>query len=49
MNVENVYNMLMSQSFADWYDNRFMAHVMGEEEADSKEEIFKSLKDLLTH
>lgn len=47
MNWENVYNMLMSQSFRDWYDNRFMAHAMGEEEAPSKEEILKSLKALL--
>lgn len=44
---EKVYNMLFSQDFADWYENEFMLHIEGDENALSKKDILEELKGML--
>lgn len=44
---EKVYNMLFSQDFADWYENEFMLHVEGDENALSKEDILEEIRNML--
>lgn len=44
---EKVYNMLFSQDFSDWYENEFMLHVEGDENALSKKDILEELKGML--
>ena len=43
--AEAVYQMLISQSFADWYDNEFMEHVEDgiSNESASKDNILKEI------
>ena len=38
-----IYNLLMSQSFTEWYENDFMDHVYGEESCKSSDEIIKDI------
>jgi hypothetical protein len=38
-----IYNLLMSQSFTEWYENDFMDHVYGEESCKSSGEIIKDI------
>jgi len=46
-NIKKVYNMLMTQTFADWHDGEFMDHVEGEENCKNKKEICEELKLML--
>ena len=41
---EKVYDMLMSESFVQWYGFVFMGHVEGEDGAPTKEEILEDIK-----
>jgi hypothetical protein len=45
--LEQVYRMLMSGTFEMWHDTTFVDHVMGEEGAQSKEQILEELDILL--
>ena len=42
--VDNVHDMLTSQSFAKWYEGTFMDYVEGEEDCKSEEEIKEDIK-----
>jgi hypothetical protein len=44
---EKVYNLLFSQDFSDWYENEFMLHVEGDENALSKEDILEEIRNML--
>jgi hypothetical protein len=45
--VRAVYNMLMSQSFADWYDTYFNEHVEGVDGFKGIDEIYSDISELL--
>lgn len=45
MNEEEIYNLLMRQSFDDWYKGDFNSYIMGEKDAPSKEEIIEDIRD----
>ncbi|MGA1049829.1 MAG: hypothetical protein ACO3UU_17640 [Minisyncoccia bacterium] len=45
--AQSVYDMLMSQDFAVWYENHFMDHVYGELGAKSRKEICEDIAKLL--
>jgi hypothetical protein len=42
-----IYNLLMSQSFAVWFENDFMDHVYGEEGCKSSDDIIKDIIELV--
>ena len=45
--VSQVFDLLMSQRFQDWFDGEFADYVTGEENSKSEAEIKASLKALL--
>ncbi len=45
--IEQVYQMLFSQRFTEWHLTRFEAHICGDEDCPSKEEMLVDLKGLL--
>ena len=45
--VKAVYDMLMSQSFADWYDTDFIEHVEGVAGFKGVDEIYSDISELL--
>lgn len=45
--LEQVYDMLFGASFEQWYQDDFEAHVCGDEDCKTKEEILEDLKHLL--
>lgn len=45
--VKAVYDMLMSQSFADWYDTDFIDHVEGGPSYKSADDIFSDIFKML--
>lgn len=42
-----VYDMLMSQSFADWYDTYFIEHVEGVDGFKGVDEICSDISEML--
>lgn len=42
--AEQIYQLLFSQDFADWYEEKFIPHIENGEDAPSKEEIIKWIK-----
>lgn len=47
VSIEQVYQMLFGQRFTEWHLTRFEAHICGDEDCPSKEEILVDLKGLL--
>ena len=45
--VSQVFDLLMSQRFQDWFDGEFTDYIAGEENSKSEAEIKASLKTLL--
>jgi hypothetical protein len=45
--AQSVYDMLMSQDFANWYENHFMDHVYGEEGCKTSDEIITDIIELI--
>jgi len=45
--VQSVYQMLMSQDFVDWYEDKFMDYVSGEEDCATTDDIMQDLKKML--
>lgn len=45
--AEKVYTMLMSQSFADWYEEEFQDHVEGAEGAQDKAAVLAKIAQML--
>jgi len=45
--LKQIYNMISTQTFADWYDDIFNKHIEGEEFAKQTPQILEDLKDLL--
>jgi hypothetical protein len=44
--AEQLYNILMSNTFFAWYDNEFADHVLGEKDAPSKREIIEAIESM---
>jgi len=44
--IEQIYNLLMSQSFDEFYNNEFLDHV--EDQETTKEQMLEMLKAMLT-
>jgi hypothetical protein len=45
--AKGVYNLLMSGSFETWYEDVFMDHVEGAEDADTIEEVHAWLEQMI--
>jgi len=43
-----IYDLIISQSFTEWYENDFMGHVYGDESGKSSEEIIKDIIEQIT-
>ena len=44
-NAQVVYNLLTTQRFVNWYENKFVPHIEGDEDAPSREEIVEWIED----
>ncbi len=47
MDPQILLNILMTQSFADWYDKEFIDFVTGEEDAPSGVEVLNTLQQFI--
>ena len=45
--IEQIYQMLMTNTFEMWYDSTFLDHVTGEDSSQPKNQIMEELKVLL--
>jgi len=45
--VEQIYQMMMTNTFEMWYGDTFTDHVVGEDWAMSKEQILEELETLI--
>lgn len=43
MVAEQIYHLLSTQSFADWYEEKFIPHIENGDDAPTKEDILKWL------
>ena len=47
MTAEQLLNFLMTQTFADFYNDELEGYITGEEDAMSREDIIGNLKELM--
>ena len=45
--LKEIYNMLSTQSFLDWYEEDFRQHIEGEEYSKQTPQILEDLESLL--